>query len=169
MFFTALEALFILRCAYVSFYGIWTRKGINKQIRNQIFIKQTVWLGYRFINAACHAYIFYIILSQYIILQIYHYQYPEIVKGLDELYRSYQDNPVLCILFYIDAAWGFLFVLMYIVDPDFRIVVYEMISRSSSEKRSIVELNKEKAKTFNNFLFSSLNLQSVCSILSGIK
>jgi len=58
---------------------------------------------------------------------------------------------------------------MYIFDPDFRTVLYELISRSASGQRSTVELNKEKAKTVNNFLFSSLNLQSVCSILSGMK
>jgi hypothetical protein len=40
---------------------------------------------------------------------------------------------------------------------------------NSQAKMKQLELNKLKQNCCNNFLFSSLNLQSVCSILSGIK
>jgi len=86
MCFTALEGFFIIWCSRVSYLGIWTRKGINKQIRNQTFIKQTVWLGYRFISAVCSAYMLGIILFQYFTLKIYRYQYPEIVDNLHKLH-----------------------------------------------------------------------------------
>ena len=37
--FSFIEFIFICYCGYLSLLGIWCRKGLNKQIRNQIFIK----------------------------------------------------------------------------------------------------------------------------------
>lgn len=37
-------------CFYVIFYGIWRRRGINKEIRSKIFIKQTLWFFFRLVT-----------------------------------------------------------------------------------------------------------------------
>ena len=169
--FLQMELLVILYCGYYSFVGIWCKKGLNKQIRNQIFVKQSVWILYRVINYFIHTYVYFVMYSKYKAFQISCQNKDhnmDRMVSLDEMYFEVAKltGPVQ----YIDSCWGFLFIIIYLCDPDFQTVLTDLFEKDSNEaKMKQLELNKLKQNQCNNFLFSSLNLQSVCSILSGIK
>lgn len=67
--------------------------------------------------------------------------------------------------------------VVYIFDPDFRqvfieIVKYKILRLTPSEDLKAINKeilkNKMNSSSENSFLFSSMNLESVCSILTGL-
>lgn len=135
----------------VAFKGLLVRRGFNRQVKRQIFTRQVFFVLIRFL-----ADITAIVKSYYAIVTV--------VKDLNMEYVMLY-NQIRLANIYMESIKCLFYFMYLFVEPSFKKALYRtLLCRCRFRSRLL-----EDEQPINSFLFSQMNMELVCAILTGIR
>ena len=152
------EVIYSFQALYVAGYGICIRKGLNFQMRKAVFRKYVLFVAVRLITIVPTT-ISNIALIYNRIYEIQTYQ-----KESDQDIMNYPQTVEILISFR-----GFFYFLIFVLDFELRTAAAKTLRQffGMKQKKRLKSLHENDYT--DAFLYSSLNMELVCSILNGIQ